>query len=211
MSDVKGCSIRLKCSVILLPSGNAETNPGPDILAHCDTPADFKSGTDLGVIHTNVRSLLNKMDLINAWINSTNANVIVLSETLLTKSVHGKDVSINGYNVYCAGAPRKGGGVVIYMRSNSDVNLVLKESVFKELELLALELELSKNHCIMLVGCYRPPSAPKSALGIGSPFLMMLNWPGVTFMKVSVILLINMPPCANSVLKVMITHALQLN
>lgn len=30
-------------------------------------------------------------------------------------------------------------------------------------------------------------------------------------MKVSVILLINMPPCANSVLKVMITHALQLN
>lgn len=51
MSDVKGCSIRLKCSVILLLSGNAETNPGPDTLAHCDTPADFKSGTDLGVIH----------------------------------------------------------------------------------------------------------------------------------------------------------------
>lgn len=106
------------------------------------------------------------MDLINAWINSTNADVILLSETLLTKSVHGKDICINGYNVYCADGPRKGGGVAIYMRSNSDVNLVLKESVFKELELLALEIELSKNHRIMLVGCYRPPSAPKSALGI---------------------------------------------
>lgn len=141
MSDVKGCSIRLKCSVILLLSRNAETNPGPDTLAHCDTPADFKSGTDLGAIHTNVSSLLNKMDLIKVWINSTNADVIVLSETLLTKSVHGEDICINGYNVYSADHPRKGGRVAIYMRSNSDVNLVLKESVFKQFELLALEIE----------------------------------------------------------------------
>ncbi|XP_059186340.1 uncharacterized protein LOC131969177 [Centropristis striata] len=178
VSDVKGRSIKLKRLVILLLllSGNVETNLGPDTPAHCYTPADFKSRTGLGLIHINARSLLNKMDLLKVWINSTNADVIVLSETWLTKSVLDKDISVNGYNVYRADRPRKGGGVAMYIRSNFDVNLVLKESVSKELELLALEIELTKNHRIMLVGCYRPPSAPKNALSSLVKFLSQLKY-----------------------------------
>lgn len=107
--------------LLLLLSGNVETNPGPDTQTHYYAPADFKSRTGLGLIHINVKSLLNKLDFIKVWTNSTNADVIVLCETRLTKSVH--DICI--YNVYHVDRPTKGGGVVIYIRSNFDVNLVL--------------------------------------------------------------------------------------
>ena len=87
-----------------------------------------------------------------------------------------KDIYINGYNVYRTACPRKGGGVAMYIRSNFDVNFVLKVSVSKELELLALEIELTKNHRIMLVGCYRPPSVPKNVLSSLVKFLSQLKY-----------------------------------
>lgn len=90
--------------------------------------------------------------------------------------MHDKDICINSYNVYHADRPRKGGKVAIYIRSNFNVNLVFKESVFKEFELLALEIQLSKIHRIMLVGCYRPLSAPKSALSSLVKFLSQLKY-----------------------------------
>ena len=86
-----------------------------------------------------------------------------------------KDISINGYNVYHVDRPRKGGGVAMY-RSNFYVNLVLKVSESKELELLALEIELTKNHRIMLVGCNRPLSAPKNASSSLVKFLSQLKY-----------------------------------
>ena len=38
------------------------------------------------------------------------------------------------------------------------------ESFSKQFELLALNLEVSKDHHIMIVGCYRPPSAIGNSL-----------------------------------------------
>lgn len=52
------------------------------------------------------------------------------------------DICINGYNVYCAYRQRKGSGVAIYIKRNFGGKLVLTESVSKELELLALDVEL---------------------------------------------------------------------
>lgn len=53
---------------------------------------------------------------------------------------------------------------------------MLTESVGKELELLALEIELSRNHHIMLVGCYRPPSAPSNSLSTLVKLLSQLKY-----------------------------------
>lgn len=120
MTDLKGCNTKHKFLVVLLLllSGNVETNPGPDTPAQCLTPADFKSRSDLEIIHINVRSLLSKLDMIKIWINSTNGDV-VLSETWLKKSVHDKDIYINGYNVYRTDHQRKGGEVAIYILSRT--------------------------------------------------------------------------------------------
>lgn len=71
--------------LLLLLSGNVETNPGPETPAECFTPADIKARSDLGIFHINVRSLLSKLNMIKIWIDSTNADIVVLSETWLKK------------------------------------------------------------------------------------------------------------------------------
>ena len=50
--------------LLLLLSGNVESNPGPETPGKCLTPTDFKSRSGLGIIHINVRSLLLKLDMI---------------------------------------------------------------------------------------------------------------------------------------------------
>lgn len=115
--------------LLLLLSGNVE----------CRTPAEFKSRSGLGIIHINVRSILSKLDMINILCESTNAYMVVISETWLTKSVQDNDILFHGYNVFRADRQRKGGGVVIYIKSHFGVQQVLTKSVSKELELLFFE------------------------------------------------------------------------
>ena len=59
---------KLRCMILLLLmlSGNVETNPGPG-LDCAQTPADFSSRSGLGIIHLNVRSLLPKIDFVRIW------------------------------------------------------------------------------------------------------------------------------------------------
>lgn len=85
---------KLRCLIMLLLmlSGNVQPNPGPVLgllnnLQSVATPSDFKSRHGLGFIHLNVRSLVPKMDMIRIWANTTNADIIVISETWLKKSV----------------------------------------------------------------------------------------------------------------------------
>ncbi len=65
-------------------SGNVQPNPGPIGFI---TPADFKERSGLGFFHFNVRSLVPKMCMLRIWAHSTDTDVIVLSETWLSKSV----------------------------------------------------------------------------------------------------------------------------
>lgn len=165
-------SLKLRCLIVLLLliSGNVQPNPGPDSAICFNTPADFKSRAGLGFIHLNVRSLIAKIDIIRIWAHSTEADVIVLSETWLSKSVLNEDISIDGYNVYRTDRPRRGGGVAVYIKSKFRVNMLLSKSVSKQFEFLALDLEVSRTLHITVVGCYRTPSAVRDAL----PSLMQL-------------------------------------
>lgn len=106
--------IKQRCLVILLLliSGNVQPNPGPDMQC-LQTPSDFKSRSGLGIFHLNVRSLLSKMDGVRIWAKSTDADIIVFSETWLSKSVLDTDICITGYNVYRTDRVKKGGGVAI--------------------------------------------------------------------------------------------------
>ncbi len=87
-----------------------------------------------------------------------------------------KDICIDGFNVYQADCPNKGGGVAIYTKCKCNVNLVLSESFSKQLEFLALNIEVSKDHHIMVVGCYRPPSAISNSLSTPVNLLSQLHY-----------------------------------
>lgn len=74
-------------------SGNVHTNPGPGL--NCtSTPEEFKVRSGLGIVHFSVRSLLPKIDLLRTWASSKNADITVVSETWLGKSVRDEDISI---------------------------------------------------------------------------------------------------------------------
>lgn len=118
----------------------------------------------LGFIHLNVRSLIAKMDMIRIWAHTTDADVIVLSETWLSNSVLDKNISIDGCNIYRTDRPKRGEGIAIFIKSKFHVNVLLSKSVSKQFEFLALDLEVSKTLNITVVGCYRTPSAVSGAL-----------------------------------------------
>lgn len=50
------------------------------------TPNYFKTRSGLELMHINVRSLMLKIDMIKAWVHTTDLDVLVLSETWLNKS-----------------------------------------------------------------------------------------------------------------------------
>ena len=75
----KCCNPRSRLAIILLLllSGNVQSNPGPYIL----TPAELSSQSGLKFLHMNVRSLVPKLDFVNIWIKTANPDVFMLSET----------------------------------------------------------------------------------------------------------------------------------
>lgn len=143
-TTVNGSSHNMKRRIfillLLLLSGNVQPNPGP-VLNNITTPEVFRARTGLGLIHLNIRSLLPKLDAVKIWIESTNADILILSETWLNKTVSDKDIAINGYNIFRCDRPRKGGGVAIYIKSRFHVTLFSSLSIVKQFELLALKLD----------------------------------------------------------------------
>lgn len=67
--------------------------------------------------------------MVRIWAQSTDADVIVLTETWLNKSVLDNDIFINGYNVYRTDRPKRGGGVAIFIKKRFRVKVLLSKSV----------------------------------------------------------------------------------
>lgn len=138
-------------------------------------------------MHINIRSLLPKMDLFVALAHSTNPDILAVSESWLRKSSKNSEVSIPGYNIYRQDRTTKGGGVIFYCRQALQCSVILSRSLPKQFELLILQIRLSRNKSLIEATCYRPPSAPSSALDnlceliaphLSSEFLLLgdLNW-----------------------------------
>ncbi len=96
--------------LMLLMSGNVSPNPGPHIASNFTTPVELRSRSGLGFIHLNVCSLLPKLDMVYIWAKNTNADIIVISESWLNKSITDNDISIIGYKVFRADRLKRGGG-----------------------------------------------------------------------------------------------------
>lgn len=137
-------------------------------------PQISKLMSGLKCVHLNVCSLLPKLDMVRIWVSSTDADIVIISETWLMKSITNEDISIFGYKVYRTDRPKKGGGVAIYVKSRFDASIVPSESICKQLELLALKVEIAKSLSMNVVGCYT--SATKEALSSLIHLLSKLNY-----------------------------------
>lgn len=117
--DIQTVLCREQIILMLMISGNVHITSGPGL----DYPAphhalsslsfdEFCSRKSLGFLHLNIQSLLPKLDLVKAWIHTSNPNVLVLSETWLRKSVSNTEVHVNGFNIFRQDRS-SGGGVIM--------------------------------------------------------------------------------------------------
>lgn len=130
----------------------------------------------------NVRSLLPKIDMVRLWAKSTDADVMILSETWLSKHTPDSHIYMDGYNIFRTDRHAKGGGVAIYAKNSFQATVLLSKSVPKQYELLVLKVEFTKSCIMTIVGCYRPPSALIDTLPSLSDSLSTVKYNELVFM-----------------------------
>ncbi len=81
----------------------------------------------------------------------------------------GNDIALDGYNVFRTDRcrPPRGGGVAIFIKKGFSVTVVDSVAIPKCFEYLALSVSLNNSANggkITVLGVYRPPSAPSTAI-----------------------------------------------
>ena len=105
-----------------------------------------------------------KIDFVRIWAQTTSADIIIISESWLSKSIGDDVVSIDGYNLYRADRPKRGGGIAVYSKCKFHTQMLVTKSIPKQFEILALQVEIYMGCYVTVVGCYRPPFATKKTL-----------------------------------------------
>ena len=149
--SLKACSNLIAATVItfilLLLANDVHPNPGP--------PLTQKSA-ELSVVHLNVRSIRNKLDVLAHEIKDY--DIVTLSETWLSDSTSDDSLLIDGFHPPIRqDRPDHYGGVAIYVKNN----LICKprpDLSVPTLEAVWIETRLSQEP--LLVGSfYRPPNS----------------------------------------------------
>lgn len=127
--------------LLLLLSGNEQPNPGPELIK-LQTPGEFKTKNGLRLFHLNVQSMVkqDKMDFITIWAESTDSDIIVLSETWLKESITNDMINIEEYNVFRSDHVGKAGGVAVYVKNNLNNTCIQSVTKSKCFELSVIKL-----------------------------------------------------------------------
>ena len=146
----------------LLLMAGIERNPGPlseasalsaeSVLTMDDSVIKAK----FSVVHYNVQSLSNKVDLIQSELS--NFDIICLTETWLDQRTIDDDLALNGFNLHRRDRPGDHhGGICVYVNQNifsrrrNDLELPNIENVW---------IEVLLHNCKMLIGTfYRLPNS----------------------------------------------------
>ena len=114
----------------------------------------------LKIIHLNIRSLNNKIDLLRLWVEQHKPNIITLSETWLTNKISNNEIKLTNYVLYRADRGTRCGGVVTYVSTTLASELIVPAVGPSNFESIFVKIILHENKYITIVNIYRPPSAP---------------------------------------------------
>ena len=132
---------------------NLISNTLPNSLNNNDLYSCFKK-KGLHCIHSNARSLFNKLSEFRLISQKTNAAIIAISETWLDDSHTDSSISIDGYSLIRRDRDGHGGGVCFYIRD--DIPYKTRPDLCNDdLEDLWLEILLPKSKPIYASVCYR--------------------------------------------------------
>ena len=148
-----------------VPLPTVPTDSAP-VSVFLSTPSAFKERRGLGLIHLNIRSLLqqHKLDHLKILVSQAEPDVLVLSETWLKKSDNDSSAAIQQYNLYRCDRAGRGGGVAIYVKSCLSVSVLNAISIPKCFELLVLRIDLGPCASLVVIGVYKPPKSETHAI-----------------------------------------------
>ena len=106
--------------------------------------------------YLNIRSLVNKLSLFQAYVYLFNFDVICLSETWLSESVFDQEILPTNYSIYRKDRPSRGGGVLIAVKDTIPVSVHPSDLSNNAPEILTVTLNLCKPTILSCV--YLPPS-----------------------------------------------------
>ena len=115
-------------------------------------------GSGVVVSHLNIRSLLPKIDELQAMLDyRSKAHVMGLSETWLDESVTDAELQIDGFRMYSKDRLGRGGGVSVYV--SEDVKSMRRQDLEEAvIEALWIEVRLKKLR-VLICNVYRPPDS----------------------------------------------------
>ena len=130
----------------------------------------LKEAKGLKFCHLNVRSIINKLDQFRLHFESSNIDIITISETWLVEGICSSILQMKGYQLFRwdrtwrqnnLPLPKKGGGLAIYVRKETNftpkydisLNCSMQHCEIQRLELCS---DVQKN--IVVFNVYRPPS-----------------------------------------------------
>ena len=103
-----------------------------------------------------MNSIRNKFESIQEIIQNT-FDIFLACETKIDSSFPTQQFSIPEYRIFRKDRNARGGGLLFYVNQNLNCKVLSKYPMPKDLEILILELKLSKTNWLV-IGTYKPPS-----------------------------------------------------
>lgn len=137
--------------VLLILSGDVETNPGPEHL--------HVTQFTLDIFHLNVRSIRNKFDQFLSLVSDY--DILCFTESHLDSNIMNDEISIDGFNtIFRKDRNSYGGGVIIYL---TDSLRAVRRLDLEPTNTECIWIEISDPTSNIFLCCvYRPPNSDKS-------------------------------------------------
>ena len=176
------------CVLLLMLSGDIESNPGPGSAQHClnclssfvplpsyfvcvlllllsgDIEANPGPGSaqhSLNCLLVNARSIKNKVQQLHAILHLNDIDLVAITETWLNASVESAEIFDSSYQVYRKDRlDRRGGGILIAFKNHLKVSsrYDLSSMSADHNEILVVDVLCAKLGKIGIIVCYRPPN-----------------------------------------------------
>ena len=132
--------------MLLLLSGDIETNPGPNT---------SNGVSSLAIYHQNIRSIRNKMEYISDnWIDF---DILCFTESHLSNNVGNYTIQLETFNFYRNDRGDNSGGIIVYV-SESVLSKRLLQLEDPSLDMVMIEVR-SHNKIVIICTIYRPPNS----------------------------------------------------
>lgn len=123
---------------------------------------DVKEQKGLLILHLNVRSLINKVELIRQILEDEKIDALCLTESWLTSYISDDLIKVDGYKILRKDrvnelGKRKGGEICIYVKDIYSTELLCTPCSGKDIEMLGFSLEGYKTGVTNCITIYRPP------------------------------------------------------